>query len=149
MSERERWVVYPLLFLALGAALRDKLVDRTTAKSIRCQELVVADDSVEGQAERWAIKIGHTDAATPQPVIQCVGDIVVDGVVKAKAVDADQYAFHNVVIPMALQQVPGKTAPRGVQVPQKSDPSGPKAKKGEAVPKPPSPPAAGKSAASP
>jgi hypothetical protein len=30
MTERERWIVYPLLFLALGAALRDKLVDRTT-----------------------------------------------------------------------------------------------------------------------
>ena len=25
MSERERWIVYPLLFFALGAALRDKL----------------------------------------------------------------------------------------------------------------------------
>ena len=44
MSERERWIVYPLLFLALGAALRDKLVDRTTAKSIVCQELTIVDE---------------------------------------------------------------------------------------------------------
>ena len=35
MTERERWIVYPLLFLALGAALRDKLVDRTTTKTHR------------------------------------------------------------------------------------------------------------------
>ena len=49
MSERERWVVYPLLFLALGAALRDKLVDRTTTKSIVCQELTIVDEEPDGQ----------------------------------------------------------------------------------------------------
>ena len=29
MSTRERWIVYPLLFLALGTALRDKFWDST------------------------------------------------------------------------------------------------------------------------
>ena len=28
MSERERWIVYPLLLFALGAAIRDKLMQR-------------------------------------------------------------------------------------------------------------------------
>ncbi len=45
MSERERWIVYPLLFLALGAALRDKLLQRTWAKSLVCEQLVMVDDT--------------------------------------------------------------------------------------------------------
>ena len=48
MSERERWIVYPLLFFALGAALRDKFThevrtDRLRAGQIVCEELLVAD----------------------------------------------------------------------------------------------------------
>ena len=34
MSERERWVVYPLLFLALGVALRDKMLKRVDTDSM-------------------------------------------------------------------------------------------------------------------
>src|SRR5882757_7727048 len=60
MTERERWVVYPLLFLALGAALRDKLVDRTTTKSIVCQELTVVDEeSADHQPPRTLARIGR------------------------------------------------------------------------------------------
>jgi len=60
MSERERWVVYPLLFLALGAALRDKLVDRTTTKSIVCQELAVVEEESTGrEPARILAKIGR------------------------------------------------------------------------------------------
>jgi hypothetical protein len=48
MSERERWIVYPLLMFALGAALRDKFTqevrtDRLHAGRIACEELVVYD----------------------------------------------------------------------------------------------------------
>jgi hypothetical protein len=61
MTERERWIVYPLLFLALGAALRDKLVDRTTTKSIVCQELSIVDEESTGsQSLRTLAKIGRT-----------------------------------------------------------------------------------------
>lgn len=45
MTERERWIVYPLLFLALGAALRDKLIKQTFSERIEC-ELLVCDDIV-------------------------------------------------------------------------------------------------------
>ena len=45
MSTRERWIVYPLLFLALGLALRDKilpashmLVGEIAAGQIRCNQ---------------------------------------------------------------------------------------------------------------
>ena len=48
MSERERWIVYPLLFFALGAALRDKFTQQVHteelhAGKIACEELVVLD----------------------------------------------------------------------------------------------------------
>jgi hypothetical protein len=48
MSERERWIVYPLLFFALGAALRDKFThqvhtDDLHAGKIWCEELNVID----------------------------------------------------------------------------------------------------------
>jgi hypothetical protein len=42
MSTRERWVVYPLLFLTLGIALRDKVVPRNTlrVREVVCERLV-------------------------------------------------------------------------------------------------------------
>lgn len=44
MNDRERWIVYPLLFLALGAALRDKIAKQTRAKQIACETLYLVDD---------------------------------------------------------------------------------------------------------
>ncbi len=44
MSERERWIVYPLLFLALGASLRDKLAKQTRSQQIVCEELFVVNN---------------------------------------------------------------------------------------------------------
>lgn len=44
MNDRERWIVYPLLFLALGAALRDKLAKQTRAKEIVCETLYLVDN---------------------------------------------------------------------------------------------------------
>ncbi len=54
MNERERWIVYPLLFLALGAALRDSFRQRVTTdelvtKRIVCEELSVRDPSKENR----------------------------------------------------------------------------------------------------
>jgi hypothetical protein len=43
MSERERWIVYPLLFFALGAAVRDKILHRIDAKEIYCESLKIVD----------------------------------------------------------------------------------------------------------
>jgi hypothetical protein len=51
MSTRERWIIYPLLFLTLGIVMRDKIilpknlqVQRVAAEQIRCNQLQV--DSV-------------------------------------------------------------------------------------------------------
>lgn len=40
MNERERWIVYPLLFFALGAALRDKFLQQVSTKDVQCNQLV-------------------------------------------------------------------------------------------------------------
>jgi hypothetical protein len=39
MTERERWIVYPLVFFALGAALRDKFLQQVSTKEMFCQRL--------------------------------------------------------------------------------------------------------------
>jgi len=66
MTERERWVVYPLLFLALGAALRDKFRDSTTLKSIKCQELLVIDEQPLGK-EVLLARIGGAPPTEDSP----------------------------------------------------------------------------------
>src|SRR6185312_11083483 len=79
MTERERWIVYPLLFLALGAALRDKLIDRTTTKSIVCQELSIVDEGAAGpQSQRTLAKIGRAKPIAGGPSVgyfQLNGDV--------------------------------------------------------------------------
>ena len=88
MSERERWIVYPLLFLALGAALRDKLFNITTSKSIVCQELTVIDEEPIGlRPARVLAKIGRTDGApsnSPVGYLFIDGQVEVDGPVVAR-----------------------------------------------------------------
>jgi hypothetical protein len=99
MSERERWIVYPLLFLALGAALRDKLVDRTTTKSIVCQDLTILDDEVPGRTPRVLARIGRTEAtaaARPIGYLFVSGEVDVEGVVKVNGlINAKQYAIQG------------------------------------------------------
>jgi hypothetical protein len=48
MNERERWIVYPLLFFALGASLRDKFLQHVSSKEIECQRLVAKQIECEG-----------------------------------------------------------------------------------------------------
>ena len=43
MSERERWIVYPLIFFALGAAIRDKILQRVETKEMVCESLQIVD----------------------------------------------------------------------------------------------------------
>ena len=42
MSDRERWIVYPLLFLAIGMSLRDKTLP---TKHVVTQKLVVLNEN--------------------------------------------------------------------------------------------------------
>jgi hypothetical protein len=43
MSNRERWTVYPLLFLTLGIALTDKVTRRVDTDFVQCKTLLVTD----------------------------------------------------------------------------------------------------------
>lgn len=57
MTLRERWTVYPLLFLALGLVMRDRVEPQTVSPQIFVQELVVVDDEGRPQyaltADGW------------------------------------------------------------------------------------------------
>ena len=43
MSNRERWVIYPLLMLALGASLRSKFTGQLNVDRVICDALVVGE----------------------------------------------------------------------------------------------------------
>jgi hypothetical protein len=43
MTDRERWTVYPLLFLTLGIAVKDKLLRLSNVDTVLCNTLVVHD----------------------------------------------------------------------------------------------------------
>jgi hypothetical protein len=69
MSERERWIVYPLLLLTMGTALHDKFAQQVhtrqilcdkelDAEVIRCKKLVV----VMGPNEDPAVVLGASPA---------------------------------------------------------------------------------------
>jgi hypothetical protein len=115
MTERERWIVYPLLFLALGAALRDKLSEHTKTKTIECEELVVYGEDTAGQPPKVLVQIGamqRTSAKSPH-----VGQIVVEGLIHAQGIEADtlqanninagNYFFHRIPFAPLLRNVPG------------------------------------------
>lgn len=94
MTERERWIVYPLLFLALGAALRDKLFDRTTSRSIVCQELTVIDEQPLGREPVLLARIGRTESTSPGP--KPAGYLLLNG--QLEIVDGDPLGHRLVPI---------------------------------------------------
>jgi hypothetical protein len=111
MSERERWIVYPLLFLALGASLRDKLIDQTMSKKIVCQELIVYGEDGAGRPPVKLVEIGAANrSSTTEPQ---VGQIFINGQLLAKhvhaeAMFADNYFFHGIPFaPNVLRAIPG------------------------------------------
>jgi hypothetical protein len=100
MTERERWVVYPLLFLALGAALRDKLGGSTKTKSIVCQELRIEDEPSGNQPAKTLAIIRGTEAVAGAPSL---GVLEIDGTVNVNGtVNANQYACQGIVLTPAF-----------------------------------------------
>jgi hypothetical protein len=60
MSSRERWVVYPLVFLTLGIALKDKITRDVSVKRLQCESLLVTDRQGERQVYISANQSGNT-----------------------------------------------------------------------------------------
>ena len=76
MNDRERWVIYPLLFLALGAALKDKMIpSEAKFRKVECDELVVARVSGRLLCEELIV----ADSLTRQPGKITCGAVVVQG----------------------------------------------------------------------
>ena len=65
MSERERWIIYPLLFFALGAAVRDKILHRVEAKEIFCESLKIIDQ--QDPTRRSFVELGIQRARSNDP----------------------------------------------------------------------------------
>jgi hypothetical protein len=99
MTERERWIVYPLLFLALGAALRDKLFDRTLSRDIVCEQLWLVDGDGGGNQ----LPLGKLGKG-PAP-LQKGGQLTID-VVRAGTVIADNYSYQGMPFVPTLRLVP-------------------------------------------
>jgi hypothetical protein len=124
MTERERWIVYPLLFLALGAALRDKLSEHTKTKRIECQELIVYGEDSAGQPGIPLVEIGSMERTSAQSPhvgkIAVNGLIAVDGliqgrkveaeVMQASNVNADHYFFQRIPFAPLMRGGPGMSA---------------------------------------
>jgi hypothetical protein len=121
MTERERWIVYPLLFLALGAGLRDKLFDQTRSKSIECQELTVSAEEGGGRPTVPLARIGAIDRSasdkTPAGQMLINGQLVVVDSIRAPAIYADRifadnYVYHGIPFaPTILRSMPGTVPP--------------------------------------
>jgi hypothetical protein len=45
MSDRERWIVYPLLFLSLGVSLHDKMLP---SKEVKTHRMILVNDDERG-----------------------------------------------------------------------------------------------------
>jgi hypothetical protein len=95
MSERERWIVYPLLFLALGAALRDKMIDRTTTKSIACQELLIVDEQPLGHEPVLLARLGGVPRANAGDPYS--GQFVLNGQIEVVDRDPMNQAAHRLI----------------------------------------------------
>jgi len=98
MTDRERWTVYPLLFLTLGVAMRDKIfnvvhVDNVQCKSLLCNAVVVTDQKgkqqvvvssnraggvVEtvGNSGRPAAVVGHTKQVSGLLFVDAQGNVL-------------------------------------------------------------------------
>jgi hypothetical protein len=75
MSSRERWIVYPLLFLTLGIVMRDKIIPQAhfqsfqsqeiAAERIRCGQLQVDQVAIAARIVGRSIQCGEFSVAGP------------------------------------------------------------------------------------
>lgn len=121
MSERERWIVYPLLFFALGASIRDKILQRVEAKEVYCESLRIVDQQDPGKllAElgiRRAINNDPTQLADRvgrlrlidsdgREVCEVAGDMIIDRMVARQLLVIDPNRRPLVLV--GTEPVPG------------------------------------------
>ena len=97
MSERERWTVYPLLFLALGIALKDKLFNEISVKDVRCKTMVCSALVVDDPK-------GHPQVnLLPSGTMHCKNVVSTDTVHCKNAASTDTMQCKNLVATSAVQ----------------------------------------------
>jgi hypothetical protein len=109
MNDRERWIVYPLLFLALGASLRDKLFDQTRSRSVVCEQLVLVSDGKSAPQEQKFIGVFGPREAVAGAVPRG-GQLTVD-VIRAGTVIADNYSYQGITFSPTLRVAPKISLP--------------------------------------
>ena len=130
MSERERWIVYPLLFFALGAAVRDKILHRVDAKEIYCESLKIVDQQDPLGLPLVELGIQRSRSADPEELagrvgllrlIDSEGQVVchVAGDAYVPHLNAEQLVIRDKdqrpMIALGVEQGPGIQLPNGQQ----------------------------------
>lgn len=111
MNDRERWIIYPLLFLALGSAVVDKLMPRdATFAMLECEALVVSSDPL--QRRRIEINPQGITALAENGSTESVGfrlgangQLKANQLVTTQLVTAQLVATQGVVAPQVTAQV--------------------------------------------
>lgn len=87
MTERERWIVYPLLFLALGAAMRDKIFNLTRTQQVLCERLAVYRDG----DQRFPVAILGSERQAGNPL----GDMIQVNHIRSRVIDVDEIRYRG------------------------------------------------------
>ena len=98
MSERERWIVYPLLFLALGASLRDKLFNLTQSQKVVCESLAVFKD---GDPRQPLALLGSERLLRGSST-----DFIQVDAIRATSVEADHFVYRGRPLAEVMNQMP-------------------------------------------
>ena len=106
MTDRERWIIYPLLFLSLGISLRDSVSNSSTdkvidARLIRCQAIHVGE--IEAGQKRVGIKPGTVTSfdSEGQPLAQFGRDLRCQRVVVNDTAGVAQVGIGSITRPTA------------------------------------------------
>lgn len=80
MTDRERWTVYPLIFLTLGIAVKDKIsraidTDELHCKRLVCKEVVEGGRAVYGEVNAGAVNAKTVNAGVVQAKGAAVGEV--------------------------------------------------------------------------
>jgi hypothetical protein len=100
MTDRERWTVYPLLFLALGVSLKDKMLRSVNTDEVRCKTMVCNELLVAGAQ-------GTVDVRAAGGSVQAKSLVVADAASKQRvsigngSVQATNVVCNALVVPGA------------------------------------------------
>jgi len=134
MTDRERWTVYPLLFLTLGIAVKDKITRITDAEIVKCERMIVQDRAgkqqvviaatssgglmrMEGPKGGLDLLVGQTDRVTGVMFVDAAGNVHAPSIVVARP-SAPKVKPAPKPAPPTAEQAPPEQPEQGLE-PQK------------------------------